>query len=254
MGFEVEPQIIEDDLHIGSVISRTFAVFKERPLLFLTLGLIAGVPVSLLDIILSMEGPASSFLNLVVGGVICASIAYAVYQILLERDVTLGEALSSGLSRLGPLILASILMNLGITVGTVFLIVPGIILACMWLVTIPSCSVESLGPLESLGRSYELTKGYRGKIFLLLLVTIIVFFLLAFIFILAVSFFAGVMFGGGGYDSFESSPGVAMVGLAVGLLIVVGTTLYDIMVAVVYYDLRAIKEGLSLESLADIFD
>jgi hypothetical protein len=34
----------------------------------------------------------------------------------------------------------------------------------MWMVALPACVVEGLGPIKSLGRSANLTKGHRWKI------------------------------------------------------------------------------------------
>jgi len=42
---------------------------------------------------------------------------------------------------------------------------PGLIVFTMWFVATPACVVERLGPFRSMGRSRQLTKGHRWKIF-----------------------------------------------------------------------------------------
>ena len=66
----------------------------------------------------------------------------------------------------GPYLVASILVGLGVLVGLVALIVPGIILAIMWhffgyvIVENPQT-----GPTDAMRRSAEITKGYRWQLF-----------------------------------------------------------------------------------------
>src|SRR5207302_7500833 len=99
-------------------------------------------------------------------GTLCqAVILHAAFQDMRGRAVNLGESLSVGLRRFLPIIGASILLSLGAAVGMLLLIVPGLILLTMWYVAIPACVVEELGPARSLGRSSELTRGNRWKIF-----------------------------------------------------------------------------------------
>jgi uncharacterized membrane protein len=58
-----------------------------------------------------------------------------------------------------------VLYTLIISLGSVFLLVPGVILSLMFAVCVPAAVVEGLGPFAALKRSYELTKGFKGRIF-----------------------------------------------------------------------------------------
>jgi uncharacterized membrane protein len=93
------------------------------------------------------------------------------------RAMLIGEAVRRGLSRFWSIIGLAILATLGITVGIILLIVPGIMLAIRWSVALPACVVENLGPLAAMRRSAELTKGHRWKIFgvfILILVIVLI--------------------------------------------------------------------------------
>ena len=55
--------------------------------------------------------------------------------------------------------------------GLLLLLVPGIFLMTVFAVSLPAAAAEDLGPFASMGRSAELTRGYRWLIFETMLVT-----------------------------------------------------------------------------------
>jgi len=121
----------------------------------------------------------------------------------------------------------------------------------VWYVFVPSCVVERLGPIKSLNRSAELTKGCRLKIFALYLL-----------------FFA--IIGGLGTVGFifVGVLSVLMIWVSPFLLmffllfqpvihIVISAPVMafaQVMIAVTYYELRSVKEGISVDNLANVFD
>jgi hypothetical protein len=71
---------------------------------------------------------------------------------------------SSG-SRLGSLLAASILMGIGVGLGLLLLIVPGILLAIRWAVATPIVMLEGLAARAAMRRSQELVQGHRKDVF-----------------------------------------------------------------------------------------
>ena len=224
------------DFSASSVISRSFELLKENSGVFLGLAAISSLLSAVIDIILPTGG---AFFNMALNALIGAAMAFAVYQRLLDRPVSIGTALSRGFENFGPLIIAAALTTIGIIVGIILLIIPGIILACMWAVTIPACAIEGTGAVDSIKRSCELTKGYRLQIFGL----VFLFFLVIFIVLFAVMFLVGMI-----------SQSDAVITVVSAVLVIVPQAIYGIMIAIIYYDLRTIKEGLSLDTLAQIFE
>ena len=232
---------------VGSVLSRSFSTLFKNPLVFFGLTLIATLPPHLVQLAVpagALEGLAlptvvAAVLSMVFAFVVQGAIAYAVYQELRGRKASFGSALSSGLARVGWLILAAFLVSLGISIGLVLLVIPGLILMCLWSVTIQACVVEKLGPLASMGRSAQLTKGYRLPIFGLLLIVGV----------------ASAVFNG-----FASYLGLSLFGNPVvfaligGVLAALPSAFNNVMSAIIYSDLRAVKEGVTLDSLANVFD
>jgi hypothetical protein len=68
-------------------------------------------------------------------------------------------------SRLAPLLGVSILTGLGVALGLVLLIVPGILLAIRWAVATPIVMLEGLGARAAMKRSEELVRGHRRDVF-----------------------------------------------------------------------------------------
>ena len=232
---------------VGSVLSRSFSTLFRNPLVFIGLTLIATLPPHLVQLAVPAGSPEALALPAVVAAVLSmifvfvvqGAIAYAVYQELRGKKAGFGSALSRGLSRVGWLILAAFLVTLGIGIGLVLLVIPGLILMCLWSVTIQACVVEKLGPLASMGRSAQLTKGYRLPIFGLLLIVGVA----SAVFNGLASYLGLIFFG---------NPLVfALIG---GILAALPSAFNNVMAAIIYSDLRAVKEGATLDSLANVFD
>jgi len=105
-------------------------------------------------------------------------------------------------------------------------------------VAMPVCVVERLGPVKSVGRSGDLTKGHRWKIFGLWIVIAIV---------------SGVMQG------LLSGIAAALGGpLVARIAVLVWNALFGafsaILAVVAYRDLRVAKEGVDTDQIAAVFD
>lgn len=109
----------------------------------------------------------------VLGAISYAGSIYGYVRIGNGEQVTLVDCVGVGLSRVLPTIGLMILWGLAVALGWVLLIVPGIILICMWSVVLPVLICEDSGVFATFGRSRALTKGSRFKIFLDLLIVLI---------------------------------------------------------------------------------
>jgi hypothetical protein len=75
------------------------------------------------------------------------------------------------------LVVLSFLSGLGVLIGFVFLIVPGLMLLVAWSVAPAVLIMEKCTPTQALGRSRDLCRGYSWPIFGLLVLTTVVIFL-----------------------------------------------------------------------------
>jgi hypothetical protein len=153
------------------------------------------------------------------------------------RPVRLAESTSRGLARFLSLLGVMILQALGVGFGALFFLIPGFILMVMWYVAVPTTVVEQLGPIRSLGRSRQLTKGFRWKLFGLLLLTLVISLI------------------GGSCIAFVArygSPPVQAVTQAIWSGVSGGFS--SVLIAVTYYYLRVAKEGVDIDQIAAVFD
>ena len=233
---------------VGNAVSRTFEVFFQNFVPFFAISAVAAAPLFVYG--LAQGGSAKPgyaiwvqyALQITLSALCEAMIIYATFQAMRNRPVRPTESIARGLARFGPIIAATILTTAVIAVGYVLLIVPGIIASLMFCVTLPACVVERLGPVDSMKRSSALTSGYRWPIFGAFLVIGIV----------------------GAVVAATAAGMLGAIGLASGLAWVVQTALFvwtavaqafqSVLVAIIYHDLRVVKEGIDLEQIASVFD
>jgi hypothetical protein len=166
-----------------------------------------------------------------------AIILHAAFQDMRRRPVRLAESLGIGLSRFFPLIGLAFVAGFLMLLGLVLLIIPGLMLYTMWFVGVPACVVERLGPWAGLRRSRELTKGSRWKLLALALLLLV------------------GSIGSSVIEFVLEALGGPYAGLG-GQLIwtAIWSAFSAVVIAVTYYDLRVIKEGVDIEQIAAVFD
>ena len=86
--------------------------------------------------------------------------SFYFYKALLARS-----GYQADLANLGLFLATSLVMALGIGLGGLFLIVPGVILYIRWIVAIQILLSEGLSPLDAISQSWERTRGKAGDIF-----------------------------------------------------------------------------------------
>ena len=97
------------------------------------------------------------------------SFAGAAHGMLKSEDryqVGFVDCVRAGLSHFFPVLAVLLVFYVSVFLGLLLLVVPGVLIAVMWSVAIPTLVAENLGVFECLNRSRELTRGSRSKIFL----------------------------------------------------------------------------------------
>jgi len=82
---------------------------------------------------------------------------------------SIGVQLLAARRRLGPLLGVSLLTGLGVGLGLLLLIVPGVILFTRWSLSVPVVVLEGLSPRAAMRRSRELVDGHFWPVLRLLL-------------------------------------------------------------------------------------
>jgi hypothetical protein len=155
------------------------------------------------------------------------------------------EVLTTGLKFLLPLFAVNFLLALGVAAGLFLLVVPGVMLALAWCVAGPALVVERSGITAVFGRSAELTRNNRWRLFGL-----------ALIFAVASS----IIQSGPGYHHYVGSPFWFddMVFSPISILVrsVLSSLFHAVAIvalAVIYVELRTLKEGAPPADLDQVF-
>jgi len=82
---------------------------------------------------------------------------------------SIADLYRSAWSRVGRLVGVSLLTGIGVGIGFLFLVVPGLILFTRWSLAVPVVMLEGLGPRAAMKRSSALVKGHGWAVFRVLL-------------------------------------------------------------------------------------
>jgi hypothetical protein len=152
----------------GDVIGRAFEIYRDQIGVLLPAALV----VFAINAVVSwvFDKGLLTLVAVVVSLVLATLYEGMVVQLVRDvqdgrRDNTAGELFSSVSPVLLPLIAVSILAGLGVGIGFVLLIVPGLILLTLWSVAAPVTVIERPGVFAAFGRSRELVRGYGWPVF-----------------------------------------------------------------------------------------
>ncbi len=233
-------------MSVGEILDGSLTVLRQHFGLFFALAVIClGVP-TVIDLSSSLSGEPNPGLSLLatllrfVGYLLLTGASvHVVSETYLQRTPQLSQALRFASGKMGSLFISGFAAGLVTMLATLALIIPGIIVACGYAVTVQVVVLESLpSATDSLGRSWSLTKGFKGKAFLLYLVM----FLLGFCVFFGVAILIGIA-----AATFPPLMIPATILLAVLMLFVYPFT--SCVLTLFYYDLRVRKEALDLELL-----
>ncbi|HEX6025873.1 MAG TPA: hypothetical protein VFZ00_28030 [Solirubrobacter sp.] len=152
----------------GDVIGRAFAIYRDQ----------FGVLVPAALVIFAINAVVSwvfgdgvlALIAAVVSLVLAILYEGMVVQLVRDvqdgrRDSSVGELFSSVSPVLLPLIGVSILGGIGIGIGFVLCIVPGLFLLTFWSVVAPVTVIERPGVFSAFSRSWELVRGNAWPVF-----------------------------------------------------------------------------------------
>jgi hypothetical protein len=214
----------------SGVIGEALRLYREHWHHLIGLAAVVYVAVALLSLVTGLVfGTAGAVLAGVIGFLATfwteAALVEAVQDIRDGRaDLSIGETFRRVGPRLGAVIGASILAGLGIALGFVLLIVPGLILLTLWSLLVPVIVLEGTPAMQSFGRSRELVRGYGMSVFGVIV--------LAFLVLLAVTIVVAIVFAPIGNSGVRQ----ALSNLVSGVLT---APVYALVATVLYFRLRA---------------
>jgi hypothetical protein len=165
---------------VGDVVGETFSIYGQN------LGALLGAAIVVFVIIGLVSGLFQNAGGVVLGLLagIVRLVGYALFTGFVvrlvqdvrdgRRDQTVGDLFSSATGAIVPLIVFGLLFGIGVGIGFILLIIPGLILVTFWCVGAPAIVVEREGPIGAFGRSWNLVRGDAWSVFAALLVILII--------------------------------------------------------------------------------
>jgi hypothetical protein len=156
-----------NQLSPSAIISRAFEIYRTQVGTLLAAALLVYLAQFVVNLVLPDE---LDWIGSIVSLVLTAFFTGMVVMLVRDlqdghRDSSLGELFSSVTPVFVPVIVVSILFGIGVAIGLVLLIIPGLILLTIWAVAIPVTVIERPGILRAFGRSRELVKGNGWQVF-----------------------------------------------------------------------------------------
>lgn len=162
---------------IGGVLGEGFAIYRRLSGRSILVAGVIFVFVSFGTAAAATSGSPAAFvvafvLSWVGGLLVQGSLVEVVRDLHESREVApVRTYYERTRGRLGTLLGASIMYGLGVLIGFLLLIVPGLIAIARWSLVVPLVMIERLGWRDAFRRSAELVKGQTGRVLVLLIVT-----------------------------------------------------------------------------------
>lgn len=248
-------------LGVGSIVGESFSILFKN---FITVLMLAFVP-TLLGLIFSgltmgweatlgMSDPnfgaqpnwaamaLGYIVQMVIYGLTTALLVQFAYDAKLGRQVNVNRYFGPALSAALPIAILGLVAAIAMGIGMIFLIIPGLWIYSVFSMIAPAIVIEKVG-YGALGRSAALTKGYRWPILGVIILVGICTFLLSFVTV----FIAGIVGAAAG-------GGILVMLVITAIVTAIGYGLGGISVSLIYARLREIKEGVSVDQIASVFD
>jgi len=161
---------MDHTLSVGAIIRRTFDIYFDQAPVLLPAAAVVFVFTGILTTLLIGAAPALGLLALVIALAATTLFTGMIVELVADvrdgrRDATVGQLLRAVRPVFGKLILVGVVAGVGIAIGFLLIIVPGLILLTIWSVAAPVVVLESPPGLQALGRSRELVRGHGWQVF-----------------------------------------------------------------------------------------
>lgn len=217
----------------GDILRRSWELYRGHPRHLIGIAAVVFVPLGVVGGVLAGLGwpgvLAANLLGLAAIFFVQGALVKAVEDVRDGRvDLGIAGTFGHASGRLVALAGAGILALVGICIGLVLLIVPGLVLLTWWLVVSPVIMIEHRRVLESFGRSRELVQGSAWPVFTVAVLTLLIILVAGVVLALALSPINS--------DSWKTLIGQAVTNSLAAPFAAVAWTL-------TYFRLREIEEG-----------
>jgi hypothetical protein len=255
-------------LSTGELLDRTFVLYRSHfglfvgifalphlaVLAFQFVGISVRPPGRQLSDVMALLGWVwvALLLSMIFSAVSQAATVVAVSEVHLGRSTSVLESFSRVKGQLIGVVLLSLLVSVAVFAACLALIVPGILLFLMWSLAVPAKVLENRGILDSMSRSMDLTKGNRGRIFVIWIIFIVLSVGVSWLVQWPILLAAGVSSQGAMLRSSAQWQVLSQVASFISQCLV--GPLATIAFSLVYYDERVRKEAFDLQLMMTTLD
>ena len=163
------------------VLSEAWDLYKRHWRHFLTISFVVYLAVALVALVLValltwVGAILAAIVSLIATFWLQGALVTAVQDVRDGRaDLSLGETFAHVRPQLPAIIVGGVLAGLGIALGLLLLIVPGLVLLTWWILIIPVIVLEKRRAGEAFSRSRELVRGHGWNVFGVIVLTILLF-------------------------------------------------------------------------------
>jgi hypothetical protein len=232
------------EMAFAEILDTGFRLLRDHFVLLVGIAATLHIPLALIQEVLASAAENNATLAVVVSlvmtllllaisPIIGAASTYAIGEVYLGRETTIGDSMRKGLSIFVPLLGTSILAALATMGGMLLLILPGIWVALGLIVLSQVMVLEGRFGTSGLSRSFERQRGRAfGILFVVLLVQGVI------------GFGVGLALG--------AIP--VLGGIAAGVVAAVSGAYTAAVSVVLYFDIRCRKDAFEIEQLARIVE
>ena len=245
-----EPQGIGKTIDSGFKLF--FASFKSVILLALILGALNVVPQFLMPS--ALEGDPQAMANLgttmiiaifailILSLILTAAMIAKVGAVAQGSSMSLGSSLGRGLKAFFPMLFGTIMYSIAVAIGSILLLIPGIILMLSLIFYSYIIVIEREGPISALKTSHNLVWGNWWRTALLLTILFVIVYVLLIGLTIPISIALPLML------PTQQDPMMFMYvfNISYAIIYAIVTPLMLSLFVVVYYDLKARKSGADL--------
>jgi hypothetical protein len=230
------------NLDVGGVISRVFALYSKHLAVLLGVGAIIFIPLGIIEGVLThSDSLIIRLLGSVVGLIGTYLFVGAVVRLVQDLqdgslDASVGGLISSISPVLVTLIIVGFLAGLATGIGFILCIVPGLFLLTIWAVVSPVVVVENAGVGQAFTRSRELVKGNGWQVFGVLVLFFVIEAVAGFVLVAILIALSDTII-------------LAIIAAILARLLL--SPLQALASSVIYFDLIAIKQGAAAAPIAD---
>jgi len=155
---------------LSGVLTEAWALYRRYAAHFLLIAFVIYLITAVLYALLTLIGVAgyviAEIIALAAAFLLQAALVKAIQDVRDGRvDLNLGQTYQAAVPFILPVAAASILAAIGIFIGFVLIVVPGLILLTFWCLIVPCIVIGGAGVFSSFGQSYRTVRGYAWNVF-----------------------------------------------------------------------------------------